>query len=323
MGISPDRFVPKQDGSPQSLNGLHNAGKGLGGGLLAGFTGLISGIGNAIGSLFGGGLGKDDAFYPVYVGLRDAVQPIIDKNEESLEAAKNAEASVASLVLQITAVNQAIEKNTKGVTDANKNAQSAITQVNQASQQLGKNLENLRLDLVGKLAQANAKAIDALGKSDKALESALKATNETVALLQRFTELQAMLNAEQKKLNEGFQAVDRAFEKTRVRMLAIPDDTPGTSVSLPGYITAHGQGGRHWGGKRVKITASGTWTGHVAGVLKARNGAVDVCSLDVRNGQVVDGSSRGRLGEALGSFIAGGTQVYVGALLFVVPEDTK
>lgn len=328
MGISPDRFVPRQDGSPQSLEGLTNAGRGLGGGLLSGFTGMISGIGQALGSLFTGGLSSQHAFYPIYIGLRDGIKPLVDKNEESLATANAAKDDAAKAATKAAETAAKLEETEETLGIKIRGTQRSITlAANRANElernitSVGTNLENIRIDLVAKLALANQKAIEALGKSDQALAKALQATNDAVRALQEFTALQQKLNQAQADLNAGFQRVDAEFEKTRVRFLVVPDQHSVTEVTLPGYISVSGNGNLgKWGGKVVTVRGQGNWNGWVAGILKSKNGSADVVSLEIRGGRVVDSSTVGPRGNGVGSFRAGGVEFYVGCLLMVIPE---
>ncbi|OLT54829.1 hypothetical protein BJF89_00935 [Corynebacterium sp. CNJ-954] len=54
MGISPDRYTPSWDGSPQDLKSLGNAGNDLGSGLAESFQGTVGGIGTAISNALNG-----------------------------------------------------------------------------------------------------------------------------------------------------------------------------------------------------------------------------------------------------------------------------
>ena len=322
MGISPDRFVPRQDGSPQSLGGLNKAGQGLGGGLLSGFTNLISGIGQALGSLFTGGLGNDHWAYPVYIGLRDSVQPLIDKNEELVTKIEEITRDTRSA---LTAAHDAVKKlqaTERNVTTANNNANTAI----QNARNIATSLDQTKRDFATKLSLANTKAIEALGKADEAFEKALRATNDAVRANTEFNRIQQEFNDAQAQMNRQFQDVDRAFDKTRVRFLVVPDNHHEQTVTLPGYVSITATSGvRGFSSKKVRITAQGNWTGQITGILKAKNGAADIVSVEVRRGQAVWSSVRGHtyLRDDPGTFQAGGLEFYVGVLLMIIPENVK
>ncbi len=77
MGISPDRYTPRWDGSPQDLKDYGTAGANLGSGLTAGFNNVIGGIGDAIRGIFTPG----GIFSPV----GEAIKPIRDVQLDLLQ----------------------------------------------------------------------------------------------------------------------------------------------------------------------------------------------------------------------------------------------
>ncbi|AIT62186.1 hypothetical protein [Corynebacterium doosanense] len=77
MGVSPDRYTPRWDGSPQDLRDYGTAGNDLGSGLTAGFNNIIGGIGDAIRGIFSPG--------GIFAPVGEAIKPIRDGQLDLLE----------------------------------------------------------------------------------------------------------------------------------------------------------------------------------------------------------------------------------------------
>lgn len=346
MGISPDRFQPGWDGGPQSLQGLHNAGQSLGGGLLSGFKNLISGIGSAIGSLFTGGLDQNHPFYPVYVGIRDSTKPLIEKAEQAQEESEKATAAASRANTIAQAASHKAQEVIDSLDEINQRAQSAVSTaqsavttaqaaVSDAEAAAKAAAQNVTLELTHNLAQTNTRAISAQQAAIQANNQAVAANNQAITAVSRATEannqaiqaqqkvldLQQNVNAEQQKVNQALIKVDQDFERTRARVLVVPDHAQGSSWSLPGYVTLQARGGNSFNSKYVQFTALGNWTGNLTGFLKARNGAIDIFSMEVKNG-AIDGATivGAQRGAEIGLFVAGGTQTYVGASITCYPK---